>query len=67
MMESGLQNKHSVFISCKDHTVSNEQFNLLFDPEKQMLETFPKPEVKSWHSITKVKSIFPIRIPGTRY
>ncbi|MGM1054696.1 MAG: class I SAM-dependent methyltransferase [Bacteroidota bacterium] len=46
MLESGIQNKHSVFISCKDHTVSKEQFDLLFDTEKQMLVTFPKPNLK---------------------
>ena len=46
MLESGIQNKRAVFISCKDHTVSKEQFDLLFDPEKQMLATFPKPDLQ---------------------
>ena len=47
MMESGIQNKNSVFISCKDHTVSSEKFDLVLDPEKQMLATFPKPDLEN--------------------
>ncbi len=55
MIKSGIQNKGSVFISCKDHTVSKEQFDLLFDPEKQMLTTFPKPDLKDLPGFYKSK------------
>ncbi|MBP2833837.1 class I SAM-dependent methyltransferase [Aquimarina sp. U1-2] len=32
-----------VFITCKDHSVSGEEFKLLHDVEYDMLVTFPKP------------------------
>lgn len=33
-----------VYQTCKDHTVSGKDFQLLYDPEKDMLLTTPKPE-----------------------
>ena len=33
-----------VYQVCKDHTVSGENFELVYDEEKDMLVTFPKPE-----------------------
>lgn len=47
MKETGLPSKSTVFISCKDHTVSGEEFDLLLDKEKAMLITSPKPSLKS--------------------
>ena len=36
----------SVYLTCEDHTVSGEKFELLFNSEKEMLITFPKPDLK---------------------
>ena len=43
MKENGLPPERSVFISCKDHTVSGEDFDLLLEKEREMLITSPKP------------------------
>lgn len=37
------------FIECKDHTVSGEKFQLLYDLEYDMLITSPKPNEKNLH------------------
>ncbi len=36
--------KKEIYLSCKDHLISGEIFELLYNPEFDMLETFPKPE-----------------------
>lgn len=38
------QNTLDFFIECKDHTVSGEKFQLLYDKEYDMLVTSPKPD-----------------------
>lgn len=38
-----LKSEDEVFLICKDHSVSGEEFHLLRDPESKMLITFPKP------------------------
>lgn len=35
-----------VYLSCKDHTVTGKEFDLIVDPEREMLITFPRPEVQ---------------------
>lgn len=35
--------KKPIFIEVKDHSVSGERFQLLYDEQLEMLETFPKP------------------------
>lgn len=38
-------NQHkNYFLSCKDYTVSNQKFDLLYNKQFSMLETFPKPK-----------------------
>lgn len=34
------------YVTCKDYTVSNKEFDLLYNVQYKMLETFPKPEGK---------------------
>lgn len=36
--------KSKVYQTCKDHTVTGETFQLLWDEEREMLVTYPKPE-----------------------
>lgn len=36
----------SVYLTCKDHTVSGEKFELIFNSEKEMLFTSPKPDIE---------------------
>lgn len=36
-----------VYISCKDYSVSNETFDLVLNPELEMLETFPQPSLNT--------------------
>lgn len=38
-----MDKKKRVYITCKDHLVSNEPFDLLYNSDYEMLETFPKP------------------------
>jgi len=38
------QQEKDIFIECKDHTVSQETFQLLYDEKYDMLVTTPKPE-----------------------
>lgn len=44
MEKSSSTIKSKVYQTCKDHTVTGETFQLLWDEEKEMLVTFPKPE-----------------------
>ncbi len=39
------ESKRDLYITCKDHTVSGEQFQLLLDDELNMLVTSPKPDL----------------------
>jgi len=39
-------NTKSVFLSLKDHSVSGEQFQLIYNKELDMLETFPQPQAE---------------------
>ncbi len=34
------------FLTCKDYTVSNQKFDLLYDGKLDMLETFPQPKAE---------------------
>lgn len=43
----------SVYHTCKDHTVSGKEFKLLYDPEKDMLITTPKPNLEELPSFYK--------------
>jgi len=38
-----MSTKKSIYLTCKDYTVSNEFFDLIYKKELDMLETFPKP------------------------
>ncbi len=41
-----MTNKKQTYITCKDFTVSNEQFDLLLDKEREMLITSPQPKME---------------------
>lgn len=41
-----MDSKKKLFISCKDYTVSNKEFDLLYNSELDMLETSPQPTVE---------------------
>jgi len=41
-----MENKKSKYLTCTDHTVSNENFDLLLDKELEMLITSPQPKVE---------------------
>tara|TARA_R100001369_G_scaffold29172_1_gene52454 strand:- start:144043 stop:144906 length:864 start_codon:yes stop_codon:yes gene_type:complete len=41
---SEAKSDQKIYITCKDHTVSGEDFNLIFDPELDLLATSPKPD-----------------------
>lgn len=60
-----------VHVSCKDHTVSGETFELLYDTEREMLITSPKPSLnelskyyqsEDYISHTDSRSSFPDKI-----
>ena len=38
--------KNNFPLSVKDYLVSGEEFSLVFDSEKEMLQTHPQPEIK---------------------
>lgn len=38
--------KNEVFLTCRDFTVSGKEFKLLLDREREMLVTYPKPDLK---------------------
>lgn len=44
MEKNSLHSKGEIFITCKDHTVSGKNFQLLLDHDREMLVTFPRPE-----------------------
>jgi SAM-dependent methyltransferase len=50
---SNLKNSNLLYITCKDHTVSGEEFKLFKDPEMDLLFTTPKPELKNLGSYYK--------------
>ncbi len=42
-----------IYLTCKDHTVSGEEFNLVLDPELDLLVTFPRPSPENLPSYYK--------------
>ncbi len=38
--------KNQPYLTCKDYTVSNKKFDLMYNAEYRMLETFPQPKGK---------------------
>ena len=47
------KNTADLFLTCKDHTVSGEEFQLLYDTEYDMLITHPKPSIDKLPSYYK--------------
>ena len=47
MEDHFLKSTNKVFITCKDHTVTGEDFELLLDEDREMLITFPRPDKKN--------------------
>lgn len=45
MKNSSLGLSTTPHLVCKDHTVTGKKFELLFDAEREMLVTFPKPDI----------------------
>lgn len=45
MKDAGLPPESTIYLTCKDHTVSGEKFDLLYDKEKEILITSPKPSL----------------------
>jgi len=43
---SELKKVNTIYISCKDHTVSGEEFQLILDTENDLLITTPKPDLE---------------------
>jgi 2-polyprenyl-3-methyl-5-hydroxy-6-metoxy-1,4-benzoquinol methylase len=41
-----MNSKKTPYLSCIDYTVSNKKFDLLYNSEYDMLETFPQPKVE---------------------
>ncbi len=39
-----MNTKKELYLTCKDYTVSNKKFDLLYNSEFEMLETFPQPK-----------------------
>ena len=56
MKEPIKQSDKSVYLICRDHTVSGEKFELLFNSEKEMLVTSPKPKLEILPEYYKSKS-----------
>ncbi|RKS55398.1 methyltransferase family protein [Gillisia mitskevichiae] len=53
-MDSSKQDNFDTnYITCKDYTVSGEQFNLILDPEMELLITSPKPDLNKLGSYYK--------------
>jgi len=50
---SNQKNSNTVYITCKDHTVSGEEFELILDPELDLLVTTPKPDIEALPSYYK--------------
>ena len=40
-----MADKKEIFLKTKDHAVSGEEFNLMYDKNYELLETYPKPSV----------------------
>ncbi len=53
MNNSNLKNSKSIYITCKDHTVSGEEFKLMRDQEMDLLITTPKPDANRLASYYK--------------
>ena len=53
MNTSEAKNTQKVYLTCKDHTVSGEEFNLVLDPELDLLVTTPKPDPEKLSSYYK--------------
>ena len=47
MEDHFLKASNKVFITCKDHTVTGENFELLLDQDREMLITYPRPDKNS--------------------
>ena len=41
-----MNSKKTPYLSCKDYTVSNKVFDLVYNSEYEMLETFPQPKAE---------------------
>lgn len=41
-----MKQKNPIYLTCEDHTVSHEKFNLIYLSELDMLETSPKPKIE---------------------
>ena len=41
-----MKGEKEVYLTCKDYTVSNKRFDLLYNKSFDLLETFPQPSVK---------------------
>ena len=41
-----MNSNKTIYISCKDHTVSKKSFDLILNKEIEMLETFPQPSLE---------------------
>ena len=41
------------FLTCRDHTVSGQEFELHYNPKMDLLETFPKPDLEQLPSFYK--------------
>jgi 2-polyprenyl-3-methyl-5-hydroxy-6-metoxy-1,4-benzoquinol methylase len=39
-----MKERHPVYLSCEDHTVSHEKFDLIYRNDLDMLETYPQPK-----------------------
>jgi predicted SAM-dependent methyltransferase len=50
---SNQKNLNTIYITCKDHTVSGEEFKLILDPEMHLLVTTPKPDLERLPSYYK--------------
>ena len=56
MNTSEAKNIQKVYLTCKDHTVSGEEFNLILDPELDLLVTTPIPDPEKLPSYYKSES-----------
>jgi SAM-dependent methyltransferase len=50
---SNSKDSNNIYITCKDHTVSGEDFGLILDPEMDLLITTPKPDPEKLPSYYK--------------
>jgi len=40
-----MNSKKKIYLTCKDYTVSNEKFELIYNSKFEMLETYPQPKL----------------------